>query len=157
MPLVYLFLLICMMFVGGMLIRLNPEPVTFRFWCFGTFQASASVLEVVGYSALFGASAAAILHTRSLVLSYRERRNVERDTAALREDNAHLRRDAENSRTASRLLEARLAEAEERFAQLEARAVPLLTMQPERRATPERPVPKQRPKPRRPSSRRQRR
>jgi len=128
MPLLYLLALVLMMFVGGMLIRLNPAPLEFVAG-FGARQVvvSASILELIGYSVCGGALLAGALSLRSVWLASRERARSERAAEALRVDNAALRRDSENLRSEAKLLGARLAEAEERYAQLEAETRPLLT------------------------------
>ncbi len=127
MVLLYLALLVVMMFVGGMLIQHNPEPVVYRVagWS-GEYTVTSSVLEIVGLSMLVGAVLMAMPYLRLAWGAYRERRRLERDAADLRSDNTALRRDVENQRTEARLLEARLAEAEERYAQLQAEVRPLL-------------------------------
>lgn len=128
MPLLYLLLLVVMMFLGGMLIRLNPDPVQFRVAFGSHFTIEASILELIGYSALGGAVAMAIPYLRQQWLAARERAQLTQAAATLRDRNDALAREAEHARTTARLLEAHLAEAEERYAQLEASARPLLTM-----------------------------
>lgn len=131
MPLLYLLALIAMMFVGGMLIKLNPEPVTFRVALGGNYTVQSSILEVIGYSAIIGAAVMAIPYLRTVWTGYRERTRLERESGELRGQNVTLRRKAEDAESAARLLEAAVAEAEERYARLEARARPLLTHNPE--------------------------
>jgi hypothetical protein len=129
MPLVYLLLLVLMMFIGGALITANPAPLNFVLpWGGRHFLVSASILEIIGSSACAGAVLTAVLSLRSWLAVVRERRRAELAAERLRADNGALRRDAENARSDVKLLEARLAEAAERYAALEAEARPLLTL-----------------------------
>ena len=132
MPLVYLVLLVAMMFCGGMLITLNPSPVAFNVgWRGETFQVSASILEIIGYSVVAGAALAAVLTLRNQLLSARDRRRAERESERLRAEATTLRREAADAKSEAALLVAQLAEVREAYAALEAESRPLLTMQAE--------------------------
>ena len=136
MPLLYLLLLIIMMFLGGMLIKLNPEPLQFTIGFGRHYTVQSSILELIGVSVLTGAIAMMLPYARSLIDAYRERRRLQREAEELRQANVSLRRESELAHTASKLLEARVAEVEERYAQLEAEARPLLTMRHDPEAPP---------------------
>jgi len=132
MPLVYLLLLVTMMFVGGMLITLNPTPVTFNIgWQQQTYAVSASVLEIIGGSMVAGALFAVVLTLRGQLLTARDRRRAEREAERLREESVKLRRETEDARGQAALLSAQLAEVREAYAALEAESRPLLTMRDE--------------------------
>jgi hypothetical protein len=129
MPLLILFAMIVLFGIAMMLKDLNPAPVVFQVSLLGHHAlVTASLLEVIGYSAGIGAVVVGVQMLGGHFRLYRDRRRAERDAEALRRDNAALRHDAENARSDARLLELRLAEAEERYAALEAEVRPLLTM-----------------------------
>ncbi len=129
MPLLWVIVAILMMLVGGMLVAQNPEPTQFAVNLLGRrLTVEASIVELIGYSIAGGAVAMAVPYLRALYTGGRERRELEREARRLRESETALRRDTENARSETRLLEARLAEAEERCALLEAELRPLLTM-----------------------------
>lgn len=129
MPLVYVLLAIAMMLVGAMLTGLNPAPTQFHIGFLG-YRATveASIVEIIGYSIVGGAVAMSVPYLRAAWTSGRERRAAELRVRAANDENQLLRREAENARAEARLLEARVAEAEERYARLEAEVRPLLTM-----------------------------
>ena len=132
----YLALLILMMLFGGMLIEHNQQPLVYTIALFGnSWRVRGSLLELIGWSMMAGGGFMALPYLRYVWISSRERRQLAKQTDALRDDNQSLRRDTETIRTEVKLLEARAAEAEERaatladeYARLEAETRPLLTM-----------------------------
>lgn len=129
MPLLYVLVAICMMLVGAMLTAQNPEPTRFAVNLFGrAMTVEASIVEIIGYSIVLGSCAMSVPYLRTVWYGGQQRRQAERATRALSDENARLRRETENAHAEARLLEARVAEAEERYARLEAEVRPLLTM-----------------------------
>lgn len=106
---------------------LNPQPLTFAIT--HQWAIKANIVEVLATAAGTGLVLAALAGLRGQWLASAERRRAEQLASDLRTDNTALRRDAENLRSETKLLEARLAESEERYAQLQAEVRPLLTMQ----------------------------
>ncbi|MCC7492255.1 MAG: hypothetical protein IT204_07925 [Fimbriimonadaceae bacterium] len=128
MVILYLLLLIGMMFIGGMLIQLNPAPLEYRLALFGSnFVVQSSILELIGYSMLLGAAVMTLPYLRVLLSAGRARRRQEQEAARLEQDNQTLRRAEAEQRTAAALLEARAAAAEEKALRLEAETRLLLT------------------------------
>ena len=65
MPLIYLAVAVALMFGGGMLIALNPEPLAFQVGAGGQiWLVRASILEIFGGAVLTGAVAVGLLTLR---------------------------------------------------------------------------------------------
>ncbi len=129
MVLLYLALLIAMMFLGGMLIELNPAPIEYRVRLLGfDVGVQSSIIELIGVSALVGAAVMLVPYARALWQGARERRAHRREADGLRATNTDLRREVAGERATAQLMEARAAELQEQNARLEAETQLLLTV-----------------------------